>query len=97
VRIAIRLTPRARADCLHGVARLADGALVLRVSVTAPPAEGQANDALLRLLAGKLGVAWRDLAIVGGVKSRNKIVAVAGDPPLLRARLANVLAAAAKP
>ena len=95
VRVAIRLTPRGRADRLLGIAHLSDGAAVLKVSVTAPPAEGRANDALLQLLAREWGVPRRDLAIVGGLKSRSKTVRVAGDPSLLVQRLCAALAALA--
>jgi uncharacterized protein YggU (UPF0235/DUF167 family) len=85
--VAIRLTPRARADRLDGIVRAADGAPLLKASFTAPPAEGRANDALLGLLAKNWGVPRRDLAIVGGGKSRNKTVQVAGDPAELLQRL----------
>ena len=88
MRIAIRLTPRARADRLEGIARLADGAAVLKVSVTAPPLEDRANDALLQLLAREWDLPRRDLALVGGRKSRNKIVRIAGEPTALMRRLA---------
>lgn len=96
VRVAVRLTPRARSDRLDGVTRLADGAAVLKVSVTAPPAERRANDALLQLLAGVWGLPRRDIAIVGGLKSRSKTVRVAGETPLLLKRLGDALAVLAK-
>ena len=96
VRIAVRLTPRAGADRLDGVARLADGTSVLKVSVTAPPAEGRANDALLQLLAKEWDLPRRDLAIVGGRKSRAKIVGIAGEPASLLARLGAALASLPK-
>ena len=93
VRVAIRLTPRARAGRLEGIVRAADGAPMLKASVAAPPAEGRANDALLALLAKNWGVPRRDLAVVGGAKSRNKSVHVAGDPAELLKRLAAIFAA----
>jgi uncharacterized protein len=93
VRVAVRLTPRGRADRLLGIARLSDGAAVLNVSVTAPPADGRANDALLQLLAREWGVPRRDLAIVGGLKSRSKTVRVAGETSLLLKQLGAALAA----
>jgi hypothetical protein len=96
VRVAIRLTPRARADRLDGIARLADGVPVLKVSVTAPPVEGRANDALLQLLAKEWNVPRRDLAIVGGLKSRSKTVRIAGEPAFLLKRLGAALAALPK-
>jgi len=92
VRIAVRLTPRARADRLVGVAHLGDGGTVLRVSVTAPPAEGRANHALLQLLAKEWELPRRDLAILGGQKSRNKLVHIAGDPSALLKLLGAALA-----
>jgi uncharacterized protein (TIGR00251 family) len=96
VRVAVRLTPRGRADRLLGIAHLSDGAAVLKVSVTAPPAEGRANDALLQLLAREWGVPRRDLAIVGGLKSRSKTVHIAGEPALLLKRVGAALAPLAK-
>jgi uncharacterized protein YggU (UPF0235/DUF167 family) len=93
VRVAVRLLPRGRTDRVEGIARLADGAPVLRASVTAPPVDSRANDALLRLLAAEWKLPRRDLAIVGGQQSRNKLVHVAGDPAALLPRLAAALAA----
>jgi uncharacterized protein len=89
MRVRVRLAPQARAARIEGVVRLGDGTAVLKVSVTAPPAEGRANEALLRLLAKEWRVARRDLAIVGGLKSRSKLVHVAGDPVALMRRIAD--------
>lgn len=75
-RFAVRLTPRAARDDVDGVV---DG--VLRVRVTAPPVDGAANVALLRLLADRLGVPRRDLRIVSGDSARQKVVAADGIPP----------------
>lgn len=88
----MRLTPRGRADRIEGIAHLADGTAVVKVSVTAPPEDGRANEALLRLLATEWGLARRDLTIVAGARSRNKSVHVAGDPSALGARLGAALA-----
>ena len=82
VRVAIRLTPRARAERIDGGV-----AGALKVSVTAPPAENQANDALLRLLARTWRLPRRHLSIVAGGKSRNKTLHIAGDPAELMARI----------
>jgi hypothetical protein len=88
----VRLSPRARANRIDGAA-----AGLLRVSVTAPPAENQANDALLHLLAREWRLPRRDLSIVVGAKSRNKIVHITGDPAVLMARLNNAIAALSEP
>ena len=73
VRFAVRLTPRAAADRVDGVI---DG--VLRAKVQAPAVEGGANNALIRLIADELGVARRDVRIVAGAASRQKLVVVDG-------------------
>ena len=73
VRFAVRLTPRAAADRIDGVV---DG--ILRARVGAPAVEGAANNALIRLIADALGVARRDVRIVAGATSRQKLVVVDG-------------------
>ena len=51
---------------------------VLRARVGAPAVEGAANNALIRLIADTLGVARRDVRIVAGATSRQKLVVVDG-------------------
>jgi uncharacterized protein YggU (UPF0235/DUF167 family) len=51
---------------------------VLRARVAAPPIEGAANQALLRLLADELGVARRSVRLVAGAAGRQKLVVVEG-------------------
>ena len=48
----------------------------LRVRLQAPPVDGAANEALVRFLANELGVATRQVRIVSGFGSRNKVVEV---------------------
>lgn len=80
LRVAIRLSPRAKADRLVGIAVGAEGERVLKATVTAPPESGRANEALLQLLARAWHLRRRDLSIVQGLTSRNKAVRIAGDP-----------------
>jgi uncharacterized protein YggU (UPF0235/DUF167 family) len=54
---------------------------VLRARVAAPPVEGAANQALLRLLADELGVARRAVRLVAGAAGRQKLVVVEGITP----------------
>lgn len=54
---------------------------VLRAKVGAPAVEGAANQALIRLLADELGVARRDVRIVAGASSRQKLIVVEGVAP----------------
>ena len=60
-------------DAVDGVV---DGAL--RVRVAAPPVEGAANQALVRVLAQELGVARRSVRLVAGAAGRQKLVVVEG-------------------
>lgn len=63
----------------------------LRVSVTAPPEDGKANQALIALLADRLDVARSSLQIVRGHGSRDKLIAVAAlDRSEIGRRLQNL-------
>ncbi|MBO0753349.1 MAG: DUF167 domain-containing protein [Bradyrhizobiaceae bacterium] len=85
--ITVRLTPRGGRDSFDGIARLADGSCVLKARVAAAPTDGEANDALIRLLARKLGVAPRQVTLVAGAASRTKRVLVKGEAGALAAAL----------
>jgi uncharacterized protein len=76
VRFAVRLTPRSAVERVEDVV---DG--VLKVRVMAPAVEGVANASLIRLLADELGIARRDVRIVAGASSRQKLVVVDGIEP----------------
>jgi uncharacterized protein len=93
VRLVIRLSPAARADRLDGVSVGAGGKSVLTAMVTAPPLNGRANEALLRLLARACRLPRRDFSIVSGAASRYKTVHIVGDPQQLFDRLASLVAA----
>jgi uncharacterized protein (TIGR00251 family) len=92
LRVAIRLSPRAKADRVVAIAEGAKGGRVLKASVTAPAEGGKANEALLRLLARAWDLSRRDLSIVAGATSRNKSVRMAGDPQRLIDRITPVIA-----
>lgn len=69
----LRLQPSARRDEVVG---LVGG--VLRVRVTAPAQKGQANRALVELLAGSLEIPRGRIRILQGHTSRDKLIAVEG-------------------
>lgn len=73
VRLSVRLSPRASRE---GVAGVREG--VLQVRVTAPPVDGAANEALVRLLAKRLRVGRSAVRIVAGETSRSKVVEIEG-------------------
>lgn len=82
-RIAVRLTPKARADEIVGA-----GEGVLSVRVRAPAVEGRANAALCRVLAKRLHIAAGRVTIVKGASSRRKMVQIEGiDADQLRSAL----------
>jgi uncharacterized protein (TIGR00251 family) len=58
------------------VAGLQGGAV--KVRLTAPPVDGEANDALVRFLAKQLGVARSAVTLVRGHASRRKILCIEG-------------------
>ena len=69
----IRLQPKARREeivGLHGES--------LKVAVRAPPVDGAANNALIRLLSKRLGVARRSIMIISGHTGRSKRVCLHG-------------------
>ena len=84
LRLAIRLTPGARATRLDGGEVDAAGKPWLRVRVAAPPVDGQANKALVQFLAKRWRLPKSAIAIVSGASARNKILSLYGDPDHLR-------------
>lgn len=92
VRVALRVTPRASRNRIDGVRVDAAGRAFLSVRVTAPPVAGKANAALIKLLAKAWDLSPSRLSVVAGAKGRRKTVHVAGDAPLLLARLSHRVA-----
>jgi uncharacterized protein (TIGR00251 family) len=87
VTLQVRVAPRASRAAITGVH---DGAL--KLSLTAAPVDGAANDALIALLADVLDVPKRALSITRGERGRNKTVLVAGTTAeRVRAALARAL------
>jgi uncharacterized protein YggU (UPF0235/DUF167 family) len=60
------------------------------------PAEGEANEALERLVADWLGVPRRSVSLVAGARGRLKTVAVAGDGAALARLVLSKLAGLAE-
>ena len=73
-RLDIRLQPRSSRAEVVGV----DSAGRLRVRVRESPVDGQANRALVVLLADRLGIPKSAVRIVSGLRSRNKVVELSG-------------------
>ena len=90
--IMIRLTPKGGRDALDGIETLSDGRPVLKARVRAAPTEGEANAALVFLLAKTLDVPRRTVTLAAGETSRIKRIAIEGDGAALAARLQHLLA-----
>jgi uncharacterized protein (TIGR00251 family) len=88
-RIAVRLTPRGGRDALEGFAEDDAGRPLLRARVTAPPVEGEANAALVKLVAKALGAPRSAVRIASGETARIKVLEIDGlDEAEVRKRLA---------
>jgi len=70
---SIKVHPRAKKDEISGV--VGDS---LKLSLTAPPLEGKANEACIRFFADFLRVPRSSVTIAAGESSRNKVIRVHG-------------------
>jgi len=70
--LAVRVTPRASRNEIVEV--LDDG--TIKVRIAAPPADEEANTALIEFLAEILGVPKSRLDIVAGASGRDKLISV---------------------
>ncbi|HZQ25710.1 MAG TPA: DUF167 domain-containing protein [Terriglobales bacterium] len=73
VTFSVRVHPRARRNAITGTYGDA-----LKLSLTAPPIEGRANDACIAFLAEILNVPRSSVTIAAGQSARNKVIQVSG-------------------
>lgn len=92
VELAVRLTPKSARDAVEGFETAADGRPHLKARVRAVPEKGKANEALVRLLAGALGVPAGSVEIVAGGTARLKTVRIKGDAAEIEERFAALAA-----
>ncbi len=71
--LAVRIHPRARKNAITG--ELGDA---LKISLTAPPVEGRANDACIEFLASLLQVPRSSVTVTSGQSSPKKVIRVSG-------------------
>ncbi len=83
----IKVQPRAAKNEISGVI---EGAL--KVRLTSPPVDGEANAACVKFFSALLQTAKSNIAIVSGETSRNKILEVRGQTAAqVKARLEDVI------
>jgi len=70
---AVKIHPRARKNAITG--ELGD---TLKLSLTAPPVEGRANEACIEFLANLLKVPRSSVTIASGQNTRRKVIRVSG-------------------
>jgi uncharacterized protein (TIGR00251 family) len=70
--LALRVTPRSSRNQIVGI--LSDG--TIKVHITAPPVDDDANKELIKFMAEVLGVPKSHLDIVAGTTGRDKLIAV---------------------
>ena len=92
VNLVVRLTPKGGRDAVDGMEIMSDGRAVLKIRVQAIPSEGEANVALIKLLAKAVGVPSRDVSLVAGATARIKRLVISGDGPTLVAALEKIAA-----
>ncbi len=81
----VRVVTRASRTEIAGVQD--DG--ILKIRLTASPAEGNVNEQLIEFLAERLGVSPQQIEIVAGLNNREKLISVEGiNPSELEERLA---------
>jgi len=90
VALTVRLTPKGGRNSIDGIDELPDGRVVLKARVAAAPAEGEANAALMRLIAKAMDVPPRDIVLAAGDTSRIKRLVISGDGPTLIAVLEKI-------
>ena len=71
--LSVRVHPGARKN---DVAGLHAGAV--KISLTAPPVDGRANDALVEFLAERLRIPRARISIIGGMTNRMKVLRITG-------------------
>ena len=80
---AVKVHPRARQNAITG--QLGDA---IKLSLTAPPIEGRANEACIEFLANLLKLPRSSVTIASGHSSRRKVIRVVGlSPEEIRRRI----------
>jgi uncharacterized protein len=89
--LTVRLTPKGGRDALDGIVQLADGRAVLKARVRAAATEGEANAALVRLIARTLAIPTTSVSLVAGETARIKRVKIAGNAGVLATNLERLM------
>ena len=94
VLLDIRVTPKSGRDAIDGIEQPADGPVV-KLRVRALPTEGEANDAVIALLAKSVKLPKSKVSLERGGASRVKTLKLAGDAKAISAALEEITKAKA--
>jgi uncharacterized protein len=87
VAFAVKVHPRARKNAITGIVGEA-----LKLSLTAPPVEGKANQAVIEFFADLFAIPRSSVTIASGETSRNKMVRISGlNRAVVEERLAGAI------
>jgi hypothetical protein len=88
--LTVRLTPKGGRDAIDGIETLSDGRAVLKARVRALPEDGEANAALVKLIAKTAGVSVSRVTVQSGHTARLKVLKLEGDGSVLGNIIANL-------
>jgi hypothetical protein len=73
VSFCIRVQPKSSKNEILGIV-----GEEMKIKLTAPPVEGEANKECIKFLARELGISKSSIRIIGGERSRNKVLRITG-------------------
>lgn len=98
--LVVRVSPNASKEGIGGLWQGADAGnraveMALQVKVRAQPQDGQANKAVIAVIAKALGVPRSSLSIISGPKDRLKQVLIEGEPSILEPAIRELISSGA--
>lgn len=90
VLLDLRVTPKGGRDAIDGIEQLGSGQPVLKLRVRALPAGGEANEAVIALIAKALKLPKSNVTLERGGTARVKTLRLAGDAKAISAALETV-------
>lgn len=85
--VRLRVTPKASRDAIGDLVADGQGNGAIKIAVTAVPEKGNANAAVIKLLAKAWRLRKSDMEIVQGATDRNKVLRITGDGREILAKL----------
>lgn len=89
--LAVHVSPKSAKNAIVGWNTTEEGKAELLVKLTAVPADGKANEALIKLLAKTLRVPKSSISIASGQGSRHKLLKLDMEQAVLDCELQRLL------